>query len=180
MAGASRRWPAWAHIGELRLQTFDLEPERGPARKNQSHRAGRSVGLGKLDRQKIENTVLLSRIYVLAFTGQNALEAQRGPAPPEFIAGAVRAFPVETIEPDNKTPFFRPPMHIGNLDDGVLQVGRSDLEIFLVKDHEFQRVHGVSLLPRLVRRGPSAAQDGQAPEMPAPNRRQSSGAWLRV
>jgi hypothetical protein len=34
-------------------------------------------------------------------------------------------------------------MNVSDLYHRILQVGRSDLEILLVKDHEFQSVHGV-------------------------------------
>jgi len=78
---------------------------------------------------------------VLAFAGQNALEAQGRPASPKLVIGAVCALPVETIEPDDEPLLARPPMDVGNLHHCVLQVRRSDLKIFLVKDHEFQRVH---------------------------------------
>jgi hypothetical protein len=52
------------------------------------------------------------------------------------------AFPVESVESHNEASFVRPPEYVGNPHHRVLQVGRSDLEVFLVKDNELQRVHG--------------------------------------
>jgi hypothetical protein len=37
-------------------------------------------------------------------------------------------------------------MDISYLYHRILQMGRSDLEILLVKDHEFQHVHGIDSL----------------------------------
>src|SRR5262245_27304920 len=154
--------PGRAKIGQFRLQAFHFESKRRSARKNKRNRTGRGVRFGKLDGQEIEDIVLLRGSYVLAFAGQNALETQGCPTPTEFMIAVVRTFPVETIEPDDEPLFPRPPVNIGNSYHRVLQMGRRDLEVFLVKDHEFECVHGAALPASLVRQGCRAAQDGQA------------------
>src|SRR6185295_13703852 len=67
MTGTDGSRPCRAEIGQLRLQTFDLEPQSCAAGKAQNYDPGWGVSFLKFDRQKIENLVLARRIHVLAF-----------------------------------------------------------------------------------------------------------------
>ena len=56
-----------------------------------------------------------------------------------FVIGLARTFPIEAIERDDQTLLPGPPMDIRYLYHRILQVGRSDLEILLVKDQRISK-----------------------------------------
>ena len=55
--------------------------------------------------------------------------------------------PVEAAERDHDALLLRPPDHIGDLDQGILQMGGHDLEVVPVEGDELHLVHGARSLP---------------------------------
>ena len=111
---------------------------------------------------RLRTASLRTGINLPTLAGQHALEAQGCPPPLVFRLGALRALPVEPIKRDHDALFLRTPQDVGYLDHRVLQVGRSDLEIFFVENHEFQRVHWRSRSPPgVIRQARRTAQDAQ-------------------
>ena len=99
------------------------------------------VGLGEFDREQVQHRVLGGRAHIAAAESEHALETERGAAP--LIAGLPRrGLPVEPVEAEHQALLRRPPDDVADLDDGVLQMGRDDLDVVLVERNEFQRVHG--------------------------------------
>ena len=57
----------------------------------------------------------------------------------------VRGFPIETIDREHEAIFARPPADVGDLEDGVLEMGGDDFDVVPVERDEFERIHGRSL-----------------------------------
>ena len=76
------------------------------------------------------------------------LEAQRRAAAPELGLGALGGKPVEAVERDHDSRFSGGrQMHVGDLDQGILQMGGDDLEVVPVEGDELQLVHDARSLP---------------------------------
>ncbi len=78
------------------------------------------------------------------------------------------AEPVEPARAHDEALLLRTPDDVGDLDDGILQMGGDDLEVVPVEGNELHRLHGARSLPPfhtfrwygVVRDGPGAAQAG--------------------
>ena len=84
---------------------------------------------------------LSSGCDLLALAAQHAVEPERRAAAAHFGARCIPRLPVEAVEAEHQALFLRAPMHVGDLDLGILQMGRHDLEIIRVEGDEFQRLH---------------------------------------
>jgi hypothetical protein len=58
------------------------------------------------------------------------------------VVGA--AFPIEPPSDEGEPPFLRQKGEIPDADDGVLEMGRDDREVFRVKGDKSQEIHGFS------------------------------------
>ena len=77
----------------------------------------------------------------LHLQAQHPVEAERRAAAAHLRARCIPRLPVEAVEADHQALFLRTPMHVRDLDLGILQMGRHDLEIVRVERDEFQRLH---------------------------------------
>ncbi len=103
--------------------------------------AGGSL-LGELDRQQVEHRILAGGIDVAALAGSDALEPQRRAAAPQLGARAhSAASQSKRSSADHQPLFLRAPDDVGDLDQGILQMGGDDLEVVRVEGNEFQRLH---------------------------------------
>src|SRR5215470_13909103 len=77
MLGPDPAIPDRAEIGQLAFEAFDLESHRRVAGKRQGYHAAGGVGLRELDRQQVENQVLVGRAHVTGLKTADSLESQR-------------------------------------------------------------------------------------------------------
>jgi hypothetical protein len=79
-----------------------------------------------------------------AFEGVDALEPQRGAA--ALIVGlpGLSAFPIEPRQPDHQPLLGGPPADVPDANNGILQMGRHDLEIIGVERDELEELHPFS------------------------------------
>ena len=131
MGGAAGGGPDRTEVGKLDLQALDFEAERRTAGEHQRHHAGRRIGLGKFHRQQIEHGGAVLRVDVAALEIEHAVEAQHRAAAAIFRAVFLRRFPIEAIDRDDEPLLARLPANVGDLEDGILEMGRDDLDVVL-------------------------------------------------
>ena len=71
----------------------------------------------------------------------------------QYEVEVLGALPVEASEADHQPLFLRPPDDVGDLDEGVLDVGGHHFEVLFVQHDEFQRlrirrIHGIYRSPQ--------------------------------
>src|SRR5262249_37808872 len=95
-------------------------------------------------RQQVEHRVLAGGIDLAALAAIDPLEAQRRAAAPKL--GLLRTLargPIEAVERHHEALFLRSPDNVGDLDEGILEMGGDDLEVVPVEGDEFHRLHGM-------------------------------------
>lgn len=136
MGGAAGGFPDGTEIGQLNLQTLDLQPQCPPARKIQGDAAAGRIVFIEIDGEEIEHHIGVAGRHLLALAGIDPFKPQRGAAALKMRTAATGTFPVEPVEGHDQ-PFFRwPPQNIADLDDGILEVSRDDLEIVAIEGYQ--------------------------------------------
>ena len=103
--------------------------------------------LAEFDGEKIEHGILAALIEAAAFARNNAFEAESGAASPVLgrfafeRVGIGRVHPIKAVDRHDKAVFARTPVHVTNLDEGVLQVSGHDLDIIPVQSDELKFLH---------------------------------------
>ena len=102
--------------------------------------AGASVGSNSTAR-RLRTASLpsgLTCLHLQASTrSKRSAERRRRSCGVRCIAGP----PVEAVETEHQALLLRAPVHVGDLDLGILQMGRNDLQVVRVEGDEFQRLH---------------------------------------
>src|ERR1700730_7000097 len=105
MVRAAGLRPRRAEIDQLAFQALDLMPQRGTARTHERHHAAGRAGPIELDREQVEDRLLVLAIDIAALDGVDTVEPQGGAATLELRDFTERALPVEPRQADHQPAF---------------------------------------------------------------------------
>lgn len=151
MIRAKSRSRHLAEVGEFGFQAFDVKTNDPSAGENKRYRAARGVPFDEFDGKQIKPRILGGLIEITAFTGEDPLEAERGPAAPVIRLylriGVGHAHPIEPAQRHDETMIVWYPEDIPDLDQGVLDMRRNHLDVVFIEGDELEfvraRTHSV-------------------------------------
>ena len=135
-------FPGAAHIGQLRLDAFDIECDGAAAGQRQFHRAIRPFAiLDEADGEKRKHLFLVVAVDAVRADSGDPLQENHAAAALRRQALFLSAFPDETVGGKRELPVFRLEGNVLQLEDAVLHMRRNDGEIFSIQRQQFQAAH---------------------------------------
>src|SRR5262249_24054968 len=152
--------PGGSEIGDLGLQAFDVKPQQSAARERQNNRAARRVALHEVDRKQAQYGILVGLVNVSTLHAVDPFKPQGGAAALVLRVATASGLPIEPVEPQHQALLAPQPNNVADIDHGVLQVSRNDLEDVLVERDQFEGFHGATSCSAIkARKLPMPAQD---------------------